>query len=116
MLSLGITRYKSVNIIGFNSPEWFISFFGSIFSNNLPVGVYSTNGPDACHYVAEHSEAEVIVVENKEHLNKYLDIWNKLPNLKYIVVYNDTLAEDIPDTRRSNIFLYKEFIDIGKAY
>lgn len=48
LISLGVTPYHSVNIIGFNSPEWVISFYGSIFGFYLPVGVYTTNGPEAC--------------------------------------------------------------------
>ena len=31
----------------------------------MPVGVYTTNNPDACWYVADHSDCEVVVVENK---------------------------------------------------
>jgi long-chain-fatty-acid--CoA ligase ACSBG len=48
LIALGVTPYRSVNIIGFNSPEWVIAFYGSIFGYYLPVGVYTTNGPDAC--------------------------------------------------------------------
>jgi len=49
-----------------------ISFYGSIFGYYLPVGIYTTNGPDACEYVAKHSDSEVVVVENREHLYKFL--------------------------------------------
>jgi len=45
---LGVDERKSVNIMGFNSPEWVISLFGSIFHNNVVSGLYITNGPDAC--------------------------------------------------------------------
>jgi len=31
LIALGISKNKAVNIIGFNSPEWTIAFFGSIF-------------------------------------------------------------------------------------
>jgi long-chain-fatty-acid--CoA ligase ACSBG len=55
--TLGIDERKSVNIMGFNSPEWAIAYFGSIFHNNVVSGVYTTNGVEACHYQAEHSEA-----------------------------------------------------------
>mgnify|MGYP000940581033 CR=1 FL=1 len=41
---IGIDERKAVNIMGFNSPEWFISFFGSILHNNVVSGVYITNG------------------------------------------------------------------------
>ena len=74
LISLGITPYRSVNIIGFNAAEWVISFYGSIFGYYLPVGVYTTNGPDACKYIAENSDCEVAVVENQVHLDKYLKI------------------------------------------
>ena len=68
LIALNVAPYKSVNIIGFNTPEWVISFYGSIFGFYLPVGVYTTNEADACQYVAENSDCEVAVVENELHL------------------------------------------------
>ena len=53
-----------MNIIGFNAPEWSISFYGSITANILPVGIYTTNTPEACYYISNHSEAEVLIAEN----------------------------------------------------
>ena len=38
------------------------------------MGIYATNSPEACHYVAENCEANVIVVENKNQLNKILKV------------------------------------------
>ena len=40
----------------------------------LAVGIYTTNSPEACHYVAENSEANIIVVENKHQLHKILKV------------------------------------------
>jgi len=54
-----------VNIIGFNSPEWMISYYGSMMGFYLPVGIYTTNTPDACHYITSHSDAELVVVEDR---------------------------------------------------
>lgn len=48
LISLGVTPMRAVNIIGFNHPAWNIAFFGSIFAQYMPVGVYTTNGPEAC--------------------------------------------------------------------
>lgn len=48
LIALKVTPYRSVNIIGFNAPEWVISFYGSIFGYYLPVGVYTTNSHEAC--------------------------------------------------------------------
>ena len=64
--AIGIDSRKTVNIMGFNSPEWAIAYCGSMMHNNVVSGVYTTNGIEACHYQAEHSEAQVIVVETLE--------------------------------------------------
>lgn len=38
----------------------------------MAVGIYPTNGPEACWYITEHSEAEVVVAENSKQLDKFL--------------------------------------------
>lgn len=50
LTKLGVNERKAVNIMGFNSPEWAISFFGAVLHNNVGTGVYITNGPQACLY------------------------------------------------------------------
>jgi len=116
MIAIGATGYSSVNIVGFNSPEWFIAFYGSIFGNYLPVGIYATNGADACKYVTEHSDAEVVVVDNKTQLNKYLKVWSQLPKLKYVLIYNEPVPADLPPERKGQVLTFNEFLEIGKKY
>lgn len=48
LIGLGIENYSTLNIIGFNSAYWAVAFSGSILGNYLPIGIYTTNGPDAC--------------------------------------------------------------------
>ena len=38
------------------------------------MGIYTTNSPEACHFVAENCEANVMVVENKHQLHKILKV------------------------------------------
>lgn len=91
LVKCGVGERKSVNLIGFNAPEWAIAFFGTMFANCIPTGVYTTNTVEACLYQAEHSEAEVIVVENGDYLDRYITMLskNKLQGVKVLVVYND---------------------------
>lgn len=37
-------------------------------------GIYATNTPDACQYVASDSKANIIVVENQKQLDKILQV------------------------------------------
>lgn len=100
LISFGITEMSAINIIGFNAPEWHMTFFGSIFGHYLPVGVYTTNNAEACYYVAEHSECELVVCDTQEQLKKYLSIWDRLPKLKAVVLYRDKLTIAVPANRK----------------
>ena len=102
-----------MNIFGYNSPEWAICFFGSIIHNNVVSGVYITNGPEACHYQAEHSEAEVIVVDTAEQLKLYMGLIDSLPMIKAVVAWgiDSVPAEYASDSR---VYTYKAFLEIGK--
>nr|CAD7429841.1 unnamed protein product [Timema monikensis] len=53
-------------------------------------GIYTTNSPEACHYCAENSQANIIVVEDQTQLDKILQIRERLPELKAIIQYRGT--------------------------
>lgn len=108
-LKLGLERYHGVGILGFNSVEWFIADIGAILAGGFAVGIYTTNSPDACQYVADNCKANVIVVENHKQLQKILQIEDKLPHLKAIIQYKDELKE-----KRPNLYSWSEFMALGK--
>ncbi|KAF5902535.1 long-chain-fatty-acid--CoA ligase ACSBG1 [Clarias magur] len=107
-LKLGLERFHSVAILGFNSPEWFFSAVGAVFAGGIMTGIYTTNSPEACHHVASDSRANIIVVENQKQLDKILQIKDKLPHLKAIVQYSGPLAEKLP-----NLYSWEEFMSLG---
>ncbi|KAL9986588.1 hypothetical protein ACROYT_G000756 [Oculina patagonica] len=109
-IKLGLERFHGVGIIGFNSPEWLISDLGAIFAGGLAVGIYTTNSPEACHYVAENCEANIIVVENNHQLHKVLKVWDRLPHLKAVVQYIGELEEGTPP----NVYNWNQFMEVGK--
>ena len=84
-----------MNIIGFNSPEWFVSNFGAIAARGIAAGIYTTNKPASCAYITKDCEASVIVVDGQKQLQKYLGIRDDkvefkgvMDSVKCIVVYN----------------------------
>ncbi|XP_035377717.1 long-chain-fatty-acid--CoA ligase ACSBG2 [Electrophorus electricus] len=109
-LKLGLERYHGVGILGFNSPEWFIADIGAILAGGFAVGIYTTNSPEACLYVAENCQANVLVVENHKQLQKILQIQDKLPHLKAIIQYKDALKEKKP-----NLYTWEEFMELGRS-
>ena len=47
LISIGMQPFQSVNIMGFNSKEWFVSDLGCIAAGGLAAGIYTSSGPDA---------------------------------------------------------------------
>lgn len=111
---VGVDERKAVNIMGFNSPEWAISFFGAVLHNNCVSGVYTTNGADACKYQAKHSGAQVIVVDTLEQLELYASVLDDLPALKALVAWG---ATKLPEKYRKDtrFYAFSDFLQLGKS-
>jgi long-chain-fatty-acid--CoA ligase ACSBG len=115
LLSLEFQQFDVINIIGFNSREWFVANFGAIAAGGVAAGIYTTNLPDACKYISEHSEAKVVVVEDLVQLQKYISIAGDLPKLKAIVMYGPyDLPEDIKVTCSVPCYTFDDFLKLGK--
>ncbi len=93
-IALGLDVGKAVSILGNNCPQWFISDLAAIFAGSIPGGIYTTSTPEQCHYIAEHSEANIVVVEDAAQLAKFAALWPRLPNLKAIVMMNGSDADE----------------------
>ncbi|KAG2466574.1 ACBG2 ligase, partial [Polypterus senegalus] len=91
-LRIGLERFHGVGILGFNSPEWFISDIAAIFAGGFAVGIYTTNSPEACHYVAHNCEANILMVENHKQLTKILQ-WKEFMDL----------GKDVPDAQLDEV-------------
>ncbi|XP_076443994.1 long-chain-fatty-acid--CoA ligase ACSBG2-like [Babylonia areolata] len=108
-IKLGLEPYRAVGIMGFNSPEWFIADLGCIFAGGLATGIYTTNSPEACQHVASSSQANVVVVENRDQLRKILKVRDQLPNLKAIVQYTGSVDAEAGD----NVYTWEQFMQVG---
>ena len=113
-IKLGLRRFHSVCILGFNSPEWFISQMGGIIAGGFSAGIYTTNSPDACKHVANNSRANIIVVEDGKQLAKILSIKDDLPHLKAIVQYTGIPTLTMPDKKDGKlVYSWDELLYIG---
>jgi len=92
-IKLGLKPHHGVCIMGFNSPEWFISDIAAIVAGGLATGIYTTNSPSAVEYVARHCRANILVVADQEQLAKVLEVREGLPELTAIVQYDGKVTE-----------------------
>jgi len=45
------------------------------YIRGLSTGIYTTNSPEACHYILEDCKANIVVVENQKQLDKILEVY-----------------------------------------
>jgi long-chain-fatty-acid--CoA ligase ACSBG len=111
MSHLKVSDRASVAIMGFNSPEWALSFMGGLLGNCIITGLYSTSEPAACLYQINHSETEVITVDTVERLRRILVHIDEMPQVKAVVLWDGEIPEDCKDER---VYLWKDFMEMGK--
>jgi long-chain-fatty-acid--CoA ligase ACSBG len=75
-----------------------------MFARVLPVGVYTTNNAEMCEFIANNSEAELVVVENRVQCEKYLSKCKNIPSLKHIVVFNERKGSDLQTSFQVSLF------------
>lgn len=92
LIAYKFPQYTSINIIGFNAPEWAIAFFGSLFSRSIATGIYTTNSQQVCEFIAENSECKVLVAENMQYVSKYLSLL-KANKISLVILYSDPTAD-----------------------
>ena len=80
MIQLPCWSVLTVHSTGFNSPEWFLANMGAIACGGKAAGIYTTNGPEACQYIVEHSKSKVVVCEDKKHLAKFITLLEATQN------------------------------------
>eukprot|EP00092_Neocalanus_flemingeri_P008766 GFUD01009439.1.p1 GENE.GFUD01009439.1~~GFUD01009439.1.p1 ORF type:complete len:716 (+),score=170.32 GFUD01009439.1:61-2208(+) len=107
-IKLGLKRSHAVGILGFNAPEWHISNIAAVVAGGLATGIYSTNSADAVRYVAEHSRANIIVLENEEQLAKVNTCWDKLEHLDAVIQYVGKPSDP-------EVLSWQDLLDIGRS-
>jgi len=115
LLSLGFERHDIINIIGFNSPEWFFADLGAILAGGIAAGIYTTNSKETCMYISRHSKAKVVVCDGMHQVEKYNQISSLLPDLKALVVYTvPNIPDYVKDKQLIPIFTFQDFLTLGE--
>jgi len=69
-IELGFQPFDSVNIWGFNAPDWVISALAASFAGGKVAGLYPTDTPDTAAFKVVHSGGSIIVIEDRSKLSK----------------------------------------------
>jgi len=113
LIYAGLQAGDRVAILGDNRPEWLVCHLATMTIGCVTCGVYSTNAPEQVAYVVGHSESKLLFVENEEQVDKVLQIYPDLDQLKKVVVWD---PKGLWGFTHEGIMFYDEFLEQGDAY
>ena len=83
---LGVDRQDRVAILSENRPEWPMTDFATLSLGAMTVPIYTSYLAPQVEYILRDSLAKVVVVSNAIELQKVLDVRDRCPELKHVVV------------------------------
>ena len=111
LMASGIQKGDKISILSETRPEWVMCDMGIICSGCVTAPIYHSNTEEQVFYIADQSDSVLAFVEDQEQLDKMLTIWDRLPNIKKIVVFDRYYPSDLP-----NVFSIEQFLQLGREY
>src|SRR6267142_5175052 len=111
LISLGVAPGSSVSLLSKNRAEWILSDLAILSAGARSAPIYVTNSPRQVGHVIGHSESTVMIVEDRDQLDKVLKVRDELPLLKTVVVVTGEGAGEEP-----GVISYDELRKAGSEY
>ena len=108
LIALGVERGDKVNILSYTCYKWVLTDVANMCMGAATVGIYQSNLPVDCEYIINHSDATIIFAENQEQLDKLLEIRQRIPEIRKVILFTGNAPDD------DWIITYDEFLDLGK--
>lgn len=72
----GVFLFLNCSSFGYSNNRVQDVYWGIVYviGRGFAVGIYTTNSPEACQYVADNCQANILVVENHKQLQKILQV------------------------------------------
>jgi long-chain acyl-CoA synthetase len=93
LIDLGIEAGERVCLLANTRPEWSYADMAITSVGAVVVPIYQTNSPKECEWVISDSGATAIVCEDEAQLAKLVEIRDRVPNLRTIVLMDTPAGE-----------------------
>ena len=113
LASLGVARGDVVAIMAEGMPEWLYADLGTQAIGGVTNGVYTTDSAKQVQYIVSDSNTKVFIAENDEQLDKILEVRDRCPSLKKIVVIDQEGLSDFSDPM---VIKFEELLELGREF
>ncbi|NOD46278.1 MULTISPECIES: long-chain fatty acid--CoA ligase [unclassified Ruegeria] len=96
---LGLERGDVVSILSEDRKEWAWFDMGIQGVGGIASGVYTTDSASQLQYLINDSGSKFLIVEDEEHLDKFLEIEAEVPDLIKVIILEDEGLHDLKHPR-----------------
>ncbi|CAL1529742.1 unnamed protein product [Lymnaea stagnalis] len=107
-----------IGIFATNRPEWTIADYGIQGFSMVPVPLYDTLGLDACKFIINQCDMEVVVVDTEARMNNLVTLKPDLPALKRIIIIapaTDQMRSTV-GTAGMELLTFEDILTLGKNH
>jgi long-chain acyl-CoA synthetase len=110
--ALGLKAGDKVAIISENRPEWVYSDMAILNLGGIDIPIYPSLTADSIEFILTNSDSRGVIVSNKFQLNKILKIRDKLKNLQFTIVMNESdMLNDV-----SALYTFRDIQEMGEIF
>ncbi len=112
LLELGLAVGETTSILGNTRQEWLFSDLAVLSCGGISSGIYPTDAASQVEYLMFDSNSVMIFVEDDEQLDKALEVRERLPLLRRIVVWDMEGLRDLDDEQ---VISFDRLRELGRA-
>jgi len=96
---MGVRPGDHVAVLSDNRPQWLYADLGAQALGARSVGLYQTSPAADVAYILNHSKTTVLVCENQEQVDKWINIGGECPSVKRVLVIEPRGTHHYEDDR-----------------
>ncbi len=108
---MGMARGGRAAITAEVCPEWLFADLGIMGAGGISFGIYPTDAPAQIEYIMNDCQAEFYFAGDDEHLDKILEVRDKIPSLKKIFVFD---MEGLHKLKDPMVMSFADLLAIGE--
>ncbi len=113
LIALGFAPGERASILANTVREWFCTDLGVLCAGGISNGIYPTDSVDQVEYLMQDSGSAYVFVEDDEQLDKVLEVRERLPELRKIVVFD---MEGLRDLNDPQVISLEALRRLGREY
>jgi long-chain acyl-CoA synthetase len=112
LLELGFAVGETASVLGNTRQEWLFSDLALLSCGGISSGIYPTDAASQVEYLMQDSNSVILFAEDEEQLDKALEVRERLPELRRIIIWDMEGLRDLDDAQ---VISFAALCELGRA-